>query len=220
MANSPIQGQASLEQPIPSDQSTLATRHGASPSLGTALLQLPQHYFKALVKPSVATYTQDKGHASWSLVWTQLLAWAILDAALGLLVNLISPPSTSTLFQQLFSLASTIGLIVVVPTLFFLLMYLIYLLAKALGGQGTFLEQCNISLYVQVPLGILSKLLALIPVIGRILNSVSSLYGIVLMVFVIMAVHRISKTNAITALFTPILGIAVLTFVAFLLMRR
>ena len=55
MANSPSQGQASLEQPIPSDQSTLAKQPDTVPSLGAALSQLPQHYFNALVKPSVAT---------------------------------------------------------------------------------------------------------------------------------------------------------------------
>ena len=172
MANSPSQGQASLEQPSPSDQPTLAKQPDTVPSLSTALSQLPQRYFNALVKPSLATYTDDIGNASWSLVCTQLLAWAILDTMLGLLVNLIYPPVTGTTFSRFFSLASSIGLIVVVPILFFLLMGIVYLLARAFGGQGTFLEQCNISLYIQAPLGILSKLLALIPVVGRVLNSV------------------------------------------------
>jgi hypothetical protein len=74
MANSPSQGQASLEQPIPSDQSNLAKKHDVVPPLSEALPQLPQQYFNALVKPSIAIYTSDKGNASWSLVWTQLLA--------------------------------------------------------------------------------------------------------------------------------------------------
>ena len=33
--------------------------------------------------------------------------------------------------------------------------------------------ECNSSLYIQAPLGILSKLLALIPGVGRILNSLN-----------------------------------------------
>jgi hypothetical protein len=220
MANSPSQGQASLEQPIPSDQSTLAKQPDTVPSLGAALSQLPQHYFNALVKPSVATYTEDKGNASWSLVWAQLLSWAILDAMLGLLVNFIYPPTTGTTFSRFFSLASSIGLIVVVPILFFLLMGIVFLLARAFGGQGTFLEQCNTSLYIQVPLGIFSKLLALIPVVGRVLNSVLSLYGIVLQVFVIMAVHRLSRGKAIATIAIPLLTIGMFAVVVFLLMRR
>ena len=221
MANSPYQEQANLEQHIPSDQSTLTKQQDYSPPpLSEVLPQLPQHYFKALVKPSIATYTQDKDNASWGLVWTQLLAWAILDAALGQLVNLISPPSTVTTFLRLFALASSIGLIVVVPILFFLLMGIVYLLARAFGGQGTFLEQCNTSLYIQASLGIFSKLLALIPVVGRVLNSVSSVYGIVLQVFVIMAVHRLSRGKAIATIAIPLLTIGMLAVVVFLLVRK
>src|SRR6266705_1848646 len=103
MSNSPYQEQASLEQPVPLDQSTLAKQHDAAPPLSNTLPQLPQQYFNALFKPSVATYTREKGNASWSLVWMQLLAWAILDAALGQLVNLITPLSTGTTFLRLFS---------------------------------------------------------------------------------------------------------------------
>jgi len=220
MPNSPYQEGASLEQLIPSDQSTLAKQTDTVPSLSTALSQLPQHYFNALVKPSIATYTADKGNASWSLVWIQLLSWAILDATLGLLVNFIYPPATGTTFSRLFSLTSSIGLIVVVPILFFLLMGIVYLLARAFGGQGTFLEQCNTSLYVQAPLGIFSKLLALIPFVGRILNSVLSLYGIVLQVFVIMAVHRLSRGKAIATILIPLVTIGALAVVVLLLMHK
>ena len=220
MPNSPYQERASLEQLIPSDQAIPSTQADTVPSFSRVLYQLPQRYFNALVKPSVATYTADKGNASWSLVWIQLLAWAVLDAMLGLLVNFIYPPATGTTFSRLFSLATSIGLIGVVPLLFFLLMGIVYLLAKAFGGQGTFLEQCNSSLYIQAPLGIFSKLLALIPIVGRILNSVLSLYGIVLQVFVIMAVHRLSRGKAIVAILIPLVTIGLLAAVIFLLMRK
>ena len=220
MANSSSHEQAGLEQLIPSDQGISSTQIDAGTSHSKVLSQLPQRYLSALVKPSVATYTADKGDASWSLVWIQLLAWAILDATLGLLVNFMYPPATSTTFSRLFSLATSIGLIGVVPLLFFLIMAIVFLLAKAFGGQGTFLEQCNSSLYIQAPLGIFSKLLALIPVVGRILNSVLSIYGIVLQVFVIIAVHRLSKGKAIATILIPPLTIGLLAAVVFLLMRK
>src|SRR6266536_2510791 len=94
------------------------------------------------------------------------------------------------------------------------------LLARAFGGQGTFLQQCHSSLQIQVPLGIISKILALIPVVGRILNSILSLYGIGVQVVVIMAVHRLSRGKAIAVLLIPVVGIAVLTIAALLLTRR
>lgn len=179
----------SQEEPVPGKSSNVTA------PLRKTLPRLPRHYFKALVKPSVATYTSAKGNESWRLVWIQLLTWAILDALLGVLVNLITLPATGSSFLRFFAFASSYGLVVIVPLLFFLLMGIIYLLAKYFGGQGTFLEQCNTSLYIQAPLGILSKLLALIPVVGRILNIVLSIYGIVLQVFVIIAVHRFGKVK-------------------------
>ena len=220
MPNSPYQEQAGLEQLIPADQAISSTQSDPVPSRSRVLSQLPQRYLNALVKPSVATYTADKGDASWGLVWIQLLAWAILDAVLGLLVNFIYPPATGTTFSRLFTLSTSIGLIGVVPLLFFLLMGIVFLLAKAFGGQGTFLEQCNSSLYIQAPLGIFSKLLALIPVVGRVLNSVLSLYGIVLQVFVIMAVHRLSRGKAIATILIPLVTIGLLAAGIFMLMRK
>ncbi|HEY6539566.1 MAG TPA: Yip1 family protein [Ktedonobacteraceae bacterium] len=186
-------------------------------SLSVRLLRLPQYYFNAVFRPSVRAFAQ--GQASWSLVWIQLLVWAILDAALGVLVNVISPASTSTPFQKFFALATSYGLVVVVPTLFFLLMGVVYLLSKYIGGQGTFLEQCNASLSIQAPLGIGSKLLALIPGVGRILNSVLSLYGIVIQVFAIQAVHRFNRVKAIASVLIPLLTIGVVAGIYFLLKR-
>lgn len=220
MAQSPNQEKAWVKPPFSSDLNTTAKLETSTSPLRAALLQLPQQYFKALVKPSEATYTQGKSTTTWGLVWIQLLAWAILDAALGLLVNLFSPPANNSVFSRFFAIATSYGLIIVVPTLFFLLMGIIYLLAKCFGGQGTFLEQCHASLCIQVPLGILSKLLALIPGIGRILNSVLSLYGIVLQVLVIMAVHRLSRGKAISTILLPVVTLGVLTGILFLLSRK
>lgn len=188
----------------------------SAPSLSISLLRLPQRYFNAVFKPSIRTFTQEQGQASWSLVWIQLLVWAILDAALGVLVNVISPVSSSTSFQHFLALATSYGLVVVVPALFFLLMGVVYLLSKYLGGQGTFLEQCNTSLSIQAPLGIGSKLLALIPGVGRILNTVLSLYGIVIQVFAIQAVHRFGRGKAIASVVVPLATIGVIAGIYFL----
>src|SRR5712692_1682152 len=220
VARSLDQEKTPSEQTNSSDEIALTTHENSTASLSAALLRLPQRYFKALLRPSVSTFVQDKGQASWSLVWIQLLVWAVLDAALGVLVNFISRPTTSTPFQQFFALATSYGLVVLVPVLFFLLMGIVYLLARSFGGQGTFLEQCNASLYIQAPLGILSKLLALIPGVGRILNFVLSLSAIALQDFAIMAVHRPSRGKAIATILIPVVTIGAIAGVAFLFMQK
>src|SRR5712692_8401576 len=220
VARSLDQEKTPSEQTNSSDEIALTTHENSTASLSAALLRLPQRYFKALLRPSVSTFVQDKGQASWSLVWIQLLVWAVLDAALGVLVNLISRPTTSTPFQQFFALATSYGLVVLVPVLFFLLMGIVYLLARSFGGQGTFLAQCNASLYIQAPLGILSKLLALIPGVGRILNFVLSLSAIALQDFAIMAVHRPSRGKAIATILIPVVTIGAIAGVAFLFMQK
>jgi hypothetical protein len=220
MAFSPNQEETAFEQTNSSAQTDMAKQDTSTAPLKATLLQLPQHYFKALLRPSVNAFTQDKGQASWSLVWIQLLAWAVLDAALGVLVNLISRPTTNTAFLRFFALATSYGLVVLVPVLFFLLMGIVYLLSRYFGGQGTFLEQCNASLYIQAPLGIASKLLALIPGVGRILNSVLSLYGIAIQVFAIMAAHRLNRGKAIATILIPLVTIGAIAGVVFLLMRK
>ncbi len=63
----------------------------------------------------------------------------------------------------------------------------------------------------------MSKILALVPGVGRILNSVLSLYGIGVQVIVIMAVHRLSRGKAIAVLLIPVVGIAVFTGAVLLL---
>lgn len=219
MAQSPQQEKTRSEQSTASDAIAPAAQENSTTPLGAALLQLPQQYFKAVCKPSLATYRQSNEQASWGLVWLQLLVWAVLDAALGVLVNLISSPATGSSLS-LFGLATSYGLVLVVPALFFLLMGVVYALAKLLGGQGTFLELCNASLSVQAPLGIGSKLLALIPVVGRILNSVLSLYGIVLQVIVIMAAQRLGKGKAIATILIPLVAAGVLAVLVFLLMKK
>jgi len=195
---------------------SVPNEHAPRPLI-SAIAALPQRYLRVLTKPAVATYREDIGKGSWSIVWLQLLVWAILDGLLGLLVNMISSTQSgavATARFQVFSLVTSVGLIVIVPLLFFLIVGLLYLLTRGTGAgeQGTFLDLCSAAIQVEAPLGIASKLLALIPVVGRILNSVLSLYGILLIILVVMAVRRQSAVRAIIAL--VIAGIGALLPVA------
>jgi len=63
-----------------------------------------------------------------------------------------------------------------------------------------------------VPLGILSGILSLVPYFGLISTAVF-IYGIVLQVFALMAVHRLSGGKATAVVFLPAVIITLLVIV-------
>jgi hypothetical protein len=114
--------------------------------------------------------------------------------------------------QALSANGASYGGIIGVPLGFFLWMGLVYLLAKAFYGQGTFLTQSYTSLLFQAPLGVLSGILGLVPYLGLLSTAVFT-YGIVLQVFALMATHRLSGGKATAVVFLPAAIITLLVIV-------
>src|SRR2546425_2670180 len=188
--------------------------------LGEAIRQLPGQYLKVLTKPGAMTFAQEMGKAAWNIVWVQLIGLAVVDTLLGLLGYAITPaattattPPTTTGTQQILAMVQlisqigfyvTVGDIVLIPLFFFIVMGIIYGLAKAFGGQGKFVTQGYTYLLFDVPLGIISSLLGLIPLAGAFLALGLLIYRIVLAIFSIMAVHRIGGGKASAVVLIPI----------------
>jgi hypothetical protein len=189
--------------------------------LSEAIRQLPNQYIKVLTKPSAATFAEEQGKASWDIVWVQLIIYAVVAAVLGYLAFLISPNQFSTAGSsalnpgmiQAISLSTGLGLILLVPIGFFIGVGIYYLIAKALGGQGTFLAQSYTTLLYSVPIGILTFALRLIPILGALAAAALGIYGIVLQVFAIMAVHRLSGGKATAVVLIPVAVVFVLVCV-------
>jgi hypothetical protein len=186
--------------------------------LGEAIRQLPGQYRRILTRPSAQTFAMEMGKAGWNIVWVQLIAYAIIVALLSWIGTLIGPgpgsmgTSASTLSPAVLraiTLWSSIGLVVLVPLSFFIHQGITYLIARAFNGNGSFLRQGYSVLLFQVPLGIGSSLLGLIPILGLLVGIAALIYEIVLAVFAIMAVHRLSggKASAVVILPVVILGI-------------
>lgn len=189
--------------------------------LGEAIRQLPNQYIRVLTKPSAATFAEEQGKAAWDIVWVQLIIYAIAAAVLGYLAFLISPNQFSTTGSsalnpgmiQAISLSAGFGLILLIPIGFFISVGIYYLIAKAFGGQGTFLAQSYTTLLYGVPIGILSSVLRLIPILGGLAAFALGIYGIVLQVFAIMAVHRMSGGKATAVVLIPVAVVLVLACV-------
>ncbi len=193
--------------------------------LSEAIGQLPNQYIKVLTKPSAFTFATEMGKASWDIVWIQLIAFAIITAFLGYMRTLIpgalfmynTPNSESamsySILQTIILSSSTIAQIIIIPVSFFIGQGIIYLLAKAFGGTGTFLSQGYTYLLISVPLGIISSALGLIPVLGTVAAIGLGIYGIVLQIFSLMAVHRLSGGKATAVVLIPIAILIVLAII-------
>ncbi len=201
-------------------------RPGAGPvfqaprPLSEEIGELPRQYLDVLTRPDVATFVAQMGKASWRMVWVQLLGWGVISTLLGLLAQAIytamsyhfaSSFSPETV-QHLSATGASYGGIIGVPLGFFIWMGMLYLLSKAFNGEGNFLTQSYTTLLFQAPLGVISAVLGLVPYFG-LLSFAVFIYGIVLQVFALMAVHRLSGGKATLIVFLPTIIITLLVII-------
>ena len=190
--------------------------------LGEAIRNLPNQYIRAITRPTPRTFAEEMGKASWDIVWVQLIGLAIISAILAYLRILISPTTFNTTMSsgsvspammqsiQSLTLGAALGNIILVPVIFFIWMGILYALARAFGGQGRFLTQSYTNLLYHVPLSIASSIVSLIPVAGIFIALLISLYELVLNIFSVMAVHRLSGGRATAVVLIPIGVLALL----------
>jgi Yip1 domain len=189
-------------------------------SIGQAIQELPNQYIKVLTKPSAQTFAEEMGKADWGIVWVQILIWALAGTILGLIRGAIGLAGSSFVSNNAFNPAAILALTVSgsifsfisVPVSFFILVGIQYLLAKAFQGQGKFLTQSYTTVLYEVPIYIASYILGFIPILGGIAGFALLIYGIVLNVFSIMAVHRLSGGKATGVVLIPIAVLFLLVF--------
>ena len=200
--------------------------------LSDAIKQLPNQYIRVLTKPGAATFAEELPKASWNITLIQILFMIVVAIVLGLIRIVIRPVIADTALTQyglsaanfrtyssIFyaaSFGSVFLSIITVPLTFFIGVSILFLIAKMFKGEGTFLTQSYTALLYQVPIYIITSLLSLlnaVPVAGGIITGLTSLvllvYSIVLNVYQIMAVHRLSGGKATWVVLIPYLVLLV-----------
>ena len=216
-----------------SGEDTLPSPDSDSPvtplPLAQAIRALPRQYFRAVTKPSVVTFSEEMGKASWNIVWVQLIGLGIITALLDFLRILISPLNFTVL--RTFTLLSAISPIITIPLTFFIAMGIAYGIAKAFGGRGTFLAQSYIALLPYVPLTVLGQLLTLLDpfirppavtsilILFTVITFVLAAFGFALLIYRvvgqilgIMAVHRLTRGKATTVIIVSTAVIFIISF--------
>jgi hypothetical protein len=168
------------------------------------------------------------GKAKWDIIWIQLIVYAIISAlftiigAIGVNINdavntTLANANTSGLtpvgiheLHTIFTFAyqsAIYGQIIITPVSLLASVGILYLLAKAFGGTGTFLTQLYCSLLFLVPLGIVGGfvilLLSYLPaggVFSLLIAVARFVYQSILFGFLLIPVHRISGGRATSAI--------------------
>ena len=149
------------------------------------------------------------GYALIAAILASLAVFILFSLLNSLFTSLSSGPAEASGINPLFAFSLIYALIIGVSVFtsavggFFIGQGFIYLLARAFGGQGSFTAQAYTALLFQVPIGIVSSFLSVIPFVGSI-GSLAGIYGLVLQVFSLMAVHRLSGGKATAIVLIPV----------------
>lgn len=184
--------------------------------LSQAIQQLPGQWWRVISRPSANTFAWEAGKAEWGIILVQLFGYAIIVAILGYISSLISAGTTAALLSQLNSTSGTVRptatatpasiftSLAITVGFFFVVQGIFFGLAKAFGGQGSFTAQAYSTLLYQVPLGLAGSLIGLVPVLGGFVALAAWIYEIVLSVFMVMGVHRLSGGKASAVVLIPV----------------
>ena len=173
-------------------------------------------WISAITQPSTATYErilQDpKSSANRAYGWVFISSLA--GGAIGILISNIMPGESeiypgfshiaSTLCLPVLAVISVIGLAISAG--------ITQLVASALGGTGTYSKLVYAWAAYLAPLGFISSVIASIPLVN-ILGFPLVIYGMVLNVIAVKAVHQFGWGRAIASSVLILVGITVLVAV-------
>ncbi|MGH2478992.1 MAG: Yip1 family protein [Ktedonobacteraceae bacterium] len=183
--------------------------------LPDALRQLPRRVRFILTKPGFEPFLAEAGLAEWKITWVLLLAYSAVAALLAGLRNLLYPTSLnasgliSSAVLQTVSLATSLGLLVLIPLFFFFAMGLLYWLARSFGGHCIFVQQSYTTLLFLAPCGVAVSISGLIPFAGSFLaaflGTLLFVYCVGLQCFATVSVHQMSGGKATSAVILMLL---------------
>src|SRR5262249_35102826 len=143
-------------------------QHPAPAGLGG----LAQKWINVTTRPGVASFWNELPTANWRDILLSLLGLGVLEAITSSIAALYMPAfidipcATCTFVGMPLPTGIHWSSILTVPIGFLLAMGVLYIIARLLGGRGTFFEQSYASSLSYVPLQGLSAMLGLIPILG------------------------------------------------------
>jgi hypothetical protein len=164
-----------------------------------------------LLRPSVATFDAQLPSANWNVVWIGLVILGVARAIFGFISAAETAGITHTTGP---GFGTIVGGFIGVFIGFFIVAGVLYLVAKLFGGTGTFMPYAYALALFFVPLGIISAVAGIIPVLGALVAIAAGLYEIYLAILATASVHRLDMGKSTAIVLIPL---AILIIISFLL---
>ncbi|MGH2502233.1 MAG: Yip1 family protein [Ktedonobacterales bacterium] len=173
---------------------------------------------------SIPRYIAHLRGAKWSTIVWLVLGLGILESVATAIQTQIFGSSLGNIpgfgqlsarWQAVFNavafLSGLHGNLLTTVVYFILASGLYWLIAKLLGGQGTFLQSTWLFALISTPINAAAALLGLIPVLGLVAYVVLGIAQVVLTIFAMAAAHRLTLGKATVVVLTPLaLGLVVI----------
>lgn len=192
-----------------------------------------QSWINVLTHPGEATFaeeqTKPQANFTTAIIWmvitgvvTGVMGWLsfnMLGGAGGMMAMIDQmnlPPELAEQMRQMFASGVMGGAgfsaIITTPLFFFIGAAIFYLIGRVLGGSGDLGRYSYLLASFQAPIGILSALLNLVPVLGACLSTILALYSLVLTYFATKVGLNLSSGKAIAVILIPVILLILLAF--------
>ena len=189
-----------------------------------------QTWINVLTHPNEQTFVEEgnrpQANFSTAIIWmvitgavSGILGWVAFNMLFGSgngLLTMIDqmnlPPETAAQMRQMFSSGmmgafmggAGLSAIITTPIFFLIGAGLFYLIGRMLGGQGDLGRYAYLLATFQAPLGIITALLGLVPMLGGCLGLFLSIYSLVLTFFATKVGLNLTSGKAIAVIVIPV----------------
>jgi hypothetical protein len=207
--------------PPPTEERPPAFTPPPTPGTASSLEALLRRSQRVLIRPSMQKMAAERQGANWATIWYSLLGLALVQALVALFEHAEAIYwNALAASPQFVQYMHTLGVRNVVPRTpgtgvleaflgafigFFLMVGLVYLAAKVLGGSGSFLEHSYLLALIYVPLQLIASVAGLVPVLGGLVGAAAAIYMVVLVVMAVASVHRLTIGTAVVAVILPVI---------------
>lgn len=143
-----------------------------------------------ITKPSIASFDAQAGAANWNTI---AIVLAIAGAISGVFNGLAARNLFSGLVGGIFGIfiGGAIGV------------GILYLIARAFGGTGTFLNYAWALTLFEAPLFAATGVLSIVPFLGYIASLALGIYGLYLAILATASVHRLTMGKSVAVVLIP-----------------